>query len=442
MLKKLCMTAVMILSFIVLTGYWGTGVVYAADKKESPVGKAEVSKESERAVDPHVGYFRFYFQDEKMDYVFGSLILGATVNHGCEIGEAFYTASKIKDGDAASWQAEWIKTARLVEARGETSLAGGHTVSARDQLQRASYYYHMGLVSMPQNDPRFKETALKSRALLKKAGKLLSPRLEYIEIPFEGTVLPGYFRKASPSKKPAKTLIMIGGAETYAEDLFFYIAPQAFDRGYNFLTVEIPGQGLLPLEGKFFRPAMDVPIKAIVDFALSRPDVDPQRLAVYGYSSGGGFAPMAAEKDDRIKAVIMNNAVMDAGAGVSKMGVASATPEVTRTWSSFKVRLNQAIAWRFGLEENDLAGLVQANRALRFDPARIAAPALILVASGEYQSPEIKRQNDLCFKLLPNAKKRMVITPVEEGASNHCIMENRSLMSQELFDWLDEVFNR
>jgi hypothetical protein len=102
--------------------------------------------------------------------------------------------------------------------------------------------------------------------------------------------------------------------------------------------------------------------------------------------------------------------------------------------------LNQAIAWRFGLEENDLAGLVQANRALRFDPARIAAPALILVASGEYQSPEIKRQNDLCFQLLPNAKKRMVITPVEEGASNHCIMENRSLMSQELFDWLDEVF--
>ena len=128
MLKKLCMTAVMILSFIVLTGYWGTGVVYAADKKESPVGKAEVSKESERAVDPHVGYFRFYFQDEKMDYVFGSLILGATVNHGCEIGEAFYTASKIKDGDAASWQAEWIKTARLVEARGEKSLAGGHIV--------------------------------------------------------------------------------------------------------------------------------------------------------------------------------------------------------------------------------------------------------------------------------------------------------------------------
>jgi hypothetical protein len=225
MLKKLCMTVGMILSFIVLTGYWGTSFVCAAEKKEVLNSKPEQNKPPEKAVDPHVGYFRFYFQDEKMDYIFGSVILGATVNHGCEIGEAFYTASKIKDGDAASWQAEWIKTARLVEARGEKSLAGGHIVSARDQLQRASYYYHAALVSMPPDDPRFKETALKGRALLKKAGKLLSPQLEYIEIPFEGTLLPGYFRKAGPGKKPAKTLIMIGGAETYAEGHFFYIGP-------------------------------------------------------------------------------------------------------------------------------------------------------------------------------------------------------------------------
>jgi hypothetical protein len=41
---------------------------------------------------------------------------------------------------------------------------------------------------------------------------------------------------------------------------------------------------------------------------------------------------------------------------------------------------------------------------------------------------------------LPNPQKRLVITPAEEGASNHCIMENRSLMSQELLDWLDEIF--
>ena len=34
----------------------------------------------------------------------------------------------------------------------------------------------------------------------------------------------------------------------------------------------------------------------------------------------------------------------------------------------------------------------------------------------------------------------MVVTPTNEGATNHCVMENSSLVGQVLFDWLDEVF--
>ena len=41
---------------------------------------------------------------------------------------------------------------------------------------------------------------------------------------------------------------------------------------------------------------------------------------------------------------------------------------------------------------------------------------------------------------LTNPKKKMIITPTDEGATNHCVMENRSLVGQVLFDWLDEVF--
>jgi len=40
-----------------------------------------------------------------------------------------------------------------------------------------------------------------------------------------------YFRKADRGTAARKTLIMIGGGETFAEDLVFYIAPEAFDRG-------------------------------------------------------------------------------------------------------------------------------------------------------------------------------------------------------------------
>jgi hypothetical protein len=395
---------------------------------------------AERAVDPHAAHSRFRFADQAMDFVFGSLVLGSAVNHGCEIGEAFATANNVKDGDAASWQEQWLKTAALIEARGETALSAGHAVSARDQFMRASYAYRLGMVSMLPDDPRLRETAKRSRDLMKRAGKLMRPELTYFEIPFEGTVLPGYFRKASAANRRTKTLIMIGGAETFAEDQYFYIAQQAFERGYNFMTVDLPGQGLLPLEGRFFRRDMEVPIKAVVDYALSRKDVDPKRLAVYGISSGGGFVPQAAEHDARISAIVMNNCVVDAGAGVAKMAVATATPEVAKGWSSFKRQNNQLIAWRFGVDMNNLPGLVEANTGFRFDPARVAMPALIVVGSGEYKSPEIERQTKLCLDCLGSSRKDLVITPAEEGASNHCVMENRSLMSQVVFDWLDDTF--
>jgi hypothetical protein len=131
-------------------------------------------------VDPHAPHVSFHFQDKEMDFAFGSLILGATGNGGCEIGEAFATAARIKDGDASSWQAEWLKTAQMAEERGNTSLAGGHKVSARQQFLRASYAFRAALVSMLPDDPRLTDTARRSRTLILRAGQLMEPKLEYV----------------------------------------------------------------------------------------------------------------------------------------------------------------------------------------------------------------------------------------------------------------------
>ncbi len=244
---------------------------------------------------------------------------------------------------------EWAKIAALAAARGKRSLALGHRVSARDQFQRASYCYRLALLAMLPADPRLQEYAQKSRSLLKEAGALLDPPLEYFEIPFEDTVLPGFFRKAGAGSQPAKTLIMIGGGETFAEDLFFYIAPQAHARGYNFLTVDLPGQGLLPLAGKTFRPDMYVPLKAVMDYALSRQEVDPKRLAVYGISGGGGFVPQAAMHDKRIKAVVMNPCVVDGRALFATMPAVKATPQEMASWSSFHANTVKLVCWRWGV---------------------------------------------------------------------------------------------
>jgi pimeloyl-ACP methyl ester carboxylesterase len=294
---------------------------------------------------------------------------------------------------------------------------------------------------MLPEDPRLLQAAQNSRRLLKKAGKLMDPPLEYFEIPFEGTVLPGYFRPSAKGPGRAKTLMMIGGGETFAEDLVFYIAPQAQARGYNFLTVDLPGQGLLPMEGKVFRADVEVPLGAVVDHALSLPQVDPKRLAAYGMSGGGGFVPRTAEHDSRIKAVVMNSAVVDAQRLFASMPVAQATQDKVSAWSSFKRNTIRVIAWRWGVAQDNIPGLVPANKGFTFDPAKVTCPALMILGEGEYRNPEVKRQQLECLAGLPNPQKKLVVTPEAEGATNHCIIENRSLMSQEVFDWLDGVLN-
>lgn len=400
-------------------------------------GPAGAAEEKEK-FDPHASN-PYYFKDGDMDFHFGNLVLGSAVNGGAEIGEAFYAAVKMKDGDAASWHQEWNSLAQRAEARGLASLAAGHKVSARDQLLRAAYYYRVSLISMLPDNPAFKERGLKARAVFRQAGQLFDPPVEYFEASFEGYKLPGYFRRATTVSQSSKTLLMIGGGETFAEDLFFYIAPQAHARGYNFATVDLPGQGLLPLQGKIFRTDTNLAMKAVVDYLFGRPSVDTQRFATYGFSGGGLFVPQAAMHDPRMKFIAMNSAVVDAHALFATMPAAIATPEEIAKWSTFHAGVVKSICWRYGVPQDKPSKLIDANLGNTFDPTKIAGPALIIVGEGEYQSDEVKRQQKIALDGFPNKSSKMVITPQKEGASNHCVMENRSIIGQVLFDWLDEV---
>ncbi|MFW5735551.1 MAG: alpha/beta hydrolase family protein [Oceanidesulfovibrio sp.] len=393
---------------------------------------------NENEFDAHATAFRYYFEDRDMDFHFGNLVLGATVHGGAAVGEAFYAASHIEDGDSASWQKEWSELARRVEARGEHAMEAGHRVSARDHLFRAAYYYRSSLVSMLPDDPALARNGRKARALFRQAGALLDPPLEYLEIPFEDTSLPGYFWPA-PDKGSRKTLLMIGGGETFAEDLFFYIAPQAHARGYNFATVDLPGQGLTPFQELFFRTDTYIYMRAVVDALLGRPDVAPKGLAAYGISGGGLFVPQAAMYDPRIRAVVMNSAVTDAHALFATMPAALAMPEDKAGWTSFHRDVVTSICWRYGVPLDEPDKLIGANAGNTFDPAKVAVPALILVGEGEYASEEVQRQQQYAMENFPNPGKRLIVTPTDEGAANHCIMENRSLMGALVFDWLDEV---
>ncbi len=374
-----------------------------------------------------------------MDFAF-QWLLGSIPNGGGEVGEAFYVAGNIEDGDPASWQNEWEKMAQRKEARAKAALEKGHKITARECYLKASNYYRTALVSMLPDNPKFNGLGKKTRVCMKEAGKLFDPPMTYFEVPFEKTVLPGYFRPVKKDGKPRKTLLMIGGGETFIEDLVFYIEPQAHKRGYNFITVDLPGQGMLPAEGLFFRKDTETQMKAILDVILKFPEVDPAKLAVYGISNGGYFVPRAATVEKRIKAVIVSSAVVDNYRMFQEMPFAKDTQEQIDQWPAFKKAVTSAVTWRWGLDPKDIKGQVEATKGFQFDPAKVTCPVLNIIGAGEYVNEETERQQKEFMDKVGTKNKTLVITPEDEGASSHCIGENRTLMAEVVFDWLDDLF--
>jgi alpha-beta hydrolase superfamily lysophospholipase len=395
--------------------------------------------QQKKTYDAHRPYVTYHFNDAEMDFGL-EWVLGSTSMGGCEIGEAFYAAGRIKDGDPASWQEQWEALAGRVEAKGREFLAAGHRISAREALIRAANYYRTALVSMMPDDPRFKRLGQRLRADFKQAAELFDPPMVYFEVTCDGAKLPGYYRPVATDGKKRPTLIMIGGGETFAEELYTYIAPAAIKRGYKFLTVDLPGQGMLPLEGKFFRRDAEVPLAKVVDYALSRPEVDPARVAMYGISGGGYFVPRAASVDRRVKAAVLSSSVSDQYTLFKDMPNSKATPQEIAGWRPFKRATAGVVSWRWGLGTTDIHGLAEANRGWTVDPAQVECPVLILIGAGEYANQTVKKQQQDFLAKLPNPNKKLVVTPEDLGASSHCIGENRSLMREIVFNWLDETF--
>ena len=95
------------------------------------------------------------------------------------------------------------------------------------------------------------------------------------------------------------------------------------------LIFDGPGQG----EGQYdfaIRGDYEAPVKAVIDFIETRRDLDAARVAMWGVSLGGYYAPRAAAFDKRIKACIALGGPFDFGAAWDGL------PELTR--EAFRVR--------------------------------------------------------------------------------------------------------
>ncbi len=378
--------------------------------------------------------------------------VGAAPYDGADLGECLQAARAVKGASLDSWHDVWTALADRVHGLADTEQAAGHLESARRAYLRASTYYRTAgvmLFGLPV-DPRLVMSNRRQTEAFQRAAALMTPPAEVLRIPYEGTTLPGYFLRAGSDDTARATVVLTGGYDGTCEELYFFNAAAALQRGYHVLAFDGPGQGAALLQqGMVIRADWDNVVGPVLDYACGRPEVDSGRIALIGLSLGGFLAPRAASGEHRIAALVADSGSFDLHAAflarlpkALAAGYAEGRPRARallgqlltvlerRPTAGWALRRGQHVhgadtplAYLDALRDFSLAGHAE----------RISCPAWVCNAEGDdigASAPQLV--NSL------TVEKRFVRFTAAEGAGDHCEAGARTLYHARSFGWLDE----
>jgi len=425
----------------------------------SSVSAAGAATPAQSVSPANAGTDALLFKDDPEFWFEISRLFGAADYGGALFGEVIAIARNIKSGDYDSWyDAHTVFADRLAdEAAGQ--LKKGHKISARDNYLRACSYYRSSefFLHAHPNDPRVKRGYERSVASYQASAALFTPAIEPVEIPYEGTTIPGYFHPADSSGTPRKTLVLNNGFDGSAEEMHWMGARAAVDRGYNVLVFDGPGQfGTVHRQGLHFRPDWEKVVTPVVDYVLTRKDVDPGKIALHGVSLGGYLAPRAAAFEHRFAACIADDGIYDFG--ISQLGgfpadkrehvraalFAPSAPDLDAIFDH-AMKTSSVARWAFthGMyvtgTSNPRAFLaaMQAFNLTNGIAEQIKCPTLVCDAEKDLY---FQGQAQQLFDHLKCPKTFMLFTDAE-GAGAHCEAGVSRLAYARMYDWLDETLS-
>lgn len=382
---------------------------------------------------------------------------GFAMYGGSDLGEVLVTADAITGGDEASWHLAWKATAERVAEIGERSLAAGHRISAREALLRASNYYRAAeffLRENPATDPEVTQLSARSRETFTAAISLLNTPVESVAIRYEGTTLPGYLFLVDDSSAPRPTVIYTNGYDSTAEESYFVIAAAALRRGYNVLAYDGPGQGAALREQKLvFRPDWEAVITPVIDYAVTRPEIDPGKIVLFGYSMGSYLVARAAAFDHRVAGLILDDGIYDLHTAFTRplppflaSWIAEGRDDAAIPVLSLLMTVSTPVRWAmnngvWAFGASSYADLVRKSQEYALDgiAEQITAPTLIM--DGE-NDQFLKGEPQVLHKALNRDDAILVTLTIAEGAGEHTHAGALGRAHQVMFDWLDTTLTR
>jgi pimeloyl-ACP methyl ester carboxylesterase len=200
-----------------------------------------------------------------------------------------------------AWAPNWKAVGDTHRALAEGAAAHGRVVSATEAFQRAAWSYHLGKFLWFEDPGLHLEMSGLVRAMYANALPHLDPPGERLEIPFEGTTLPGNLRRPRDTARPP-VVLLVPGLDSVKEELFA-MEQDFLRRGMATLTIDGPGQG--ESAPRFpIRADWSSVVRPVIDMLAARSDVDAERVGLMGISMGGIYGPLAAAGEKRIRALV------------------------------------------------------------------------------------------------------------------------------------------
>lgn len=251
----------------------------------------------------------------------------------------------------------------------------GRTVAARESFFIASLLYGSAQWPIFENSPENIAFNNKKVECYLKYAQYADHEVRRVEIPFGGKSLPGYLHL--PNKRPSAKLpciLAIDGMDGFKEMMHSLYGDRFLERGIASLAIDGPGQGECNVRGIHvtatnFKDAG----RAALAWMRAQPELDPDRMAIFGVSFGSFWATQVASIDDRVKGCAVAYVCHEPGANTI-FNMASPT---------FKLRF----MYMAGYEDEDEFDRFAETLTLRGIGEQIKCPYLVIAGEDDELSP-------------------------------------------------------
>ena len=345
--------------------------------------------------------------------------LREAAQHGEDLGTGDYLKS-------------WVAMADKLVGLADEDEAAGHHFAAADKLYRASLYYQIAERMQPHGSTERFAVFEQGQEAFQRAVVLSGDRLERMEIPYRGGIIPGWFRSADRGDGPRPTMVFCNGLDSSKELLVWtWVGDELARRGINTLHIDQPGTGeALRRDNLPATPACEWGTE-VYEAVTARDDVDASKTGIMGLSLGGYYAPRALVSEPRFALGAVWGANHNWGEVQRRRVENEGERPVPHYW--------QHVHWVWGVDNQDDFLALCDEITLDGHLDSVTQPFLVTHGKHDRQIP-LEYAHQTYDQLVNSAKRELKVFDERTGGVEHVSVDNMSYGRHFISDWIAETF--